>query len=351
MMTRRPSRPALWSPTVSMTLTPLSLLALLTILTACATTSETRPWNAVVPSVPFRGGLPAAKERLDRGDVEGAMRVTEEHLSLSPDDPSAHYTRGTLLLGKGRWVDARDALARAVAIEPDNAGAWNNLGIAQTELHERKAAEASFRKAAGLRAEDPTPWVNLGNVHARSGRYADAREAYDEALFRDPQDQTLAIAHAGVLIRSGGHEQAVETLESAMQTFGETPEGLSTLAAALRGLGRGQEALVQSEKALALAPDSPAVLLCVAMSLDFAERPEAALAYERAVTAAAGTGVEMGAVYNRALYAMEKGDKPLATELLTRYLELEPGDTPEHHNVVVLLDRLAKETPKPAPPP
>lgn len=326
-------------------------VALLGLLGACATTTETRPWNAVAPSVPFKGGLPAAKERLDVGDLDGAMRVTDEHLLAAPEDPSAHYTRGTLLLGQGRWADARDALARAVAIEPDNAGAWNNLGIAQTELHERKAAEASFRKAAGFRAEDPTPWVNLGNLYARSGRYSEAREAYDEALFRDPQDQTLAIAYAGVLIRSGGHEQAVETLESAMQTFGETLEGLTTLAAALRGLGRGPEALVQSEKALALAPTSPAALLCVAMSLDFAEKPEAAAAYERAVTAAAGTGVELAAVYNRALFAMEKGDKALATELLTRYLVVDPGDTPEHHNAAVLLERLAKEQTKTPPTP
>lgn len=87
---------------------------------------------------------------------------------------------------------AIDAYRRTLALEPECAEAWINLGRLQAELGDAAAAQASFRSALELDPDEPTIYYNLGVLAQDAGQEADAIALYRRALELDPQ---LAEAH------------------------------------------------------------------------------------------------------------------------------------------------------------
>jgi tetratricopeptide (TPR) repeat protein len=79
--------------------------------------------------------LPARAELLCEllRDAE-ALATIDEALVHMPDDPRAIYTRGRALALLGNLVEARDAMARVLELEPDNPGAARALAQIEAAL-------------------------------------------------------------------------------------------------------------------------------------------------------------------------------------------------------------------------
>jgi tetratricopeptide (TPR) repeat protein len=91
---------------------------------------------------------------------------------------------GNVLLKQRRLKAAVDAFARAVANDPENADALNNLAWVYLELGENldKAVHLS-RRAALLRPSHRAYYLDtLGNVFLKQGKPQDAISAFEEAL-------------------------------------------------------------------------------------------------------------------------------------------------------------------------
>jgi tetratricopeptide (TPR) repeat protein len=91
-------------------------------------------------------------------------------------------TRGHRLAAKGRYEEARQEYQHAVEVDPGNAMAWANLGLANAATgHEQEALE-SYTKALQL---DPKSWpahYNLGLLWARRGDNEQAFQHLEEAF-------------------------------------------------------------------------------------------------------------------------------------------------------------------------
>jgi tetratricopeptide (TPR) repeat protein len=81
--------------------------------------------------------------------------------------------------------DARDAYARAVALDPRHASARVNLGRWLQEDGHPAEAVAQYRAALAAQPNHPTAAFNLGTALEELGRRADAIEAYRRALDAD----------------------------------------------------------------------------------------------------------------------------------------------------------------------
>lgn len=73
------------------------------------------------------------KNLADRGDRQGAMDRYRRALELHPDYDQAMNNLANLLKDGGRHVEAETWLLKAVALRPDFAAAWMNLGIVQVK--------------------------------------------------------------------------------------------------------------------------------------------------------------------------------------------------------------------------
>jgi len=169
---------------------------------------------AIVPESPDALiGLAAALA--DGGDPIEAERTLERAIGSQPRYAASHTEYGILMLRQGRPRDAIAPFQRVADLEPDNAGAFNNLGVAYlnsggfaqaAEAFSRSLAIESrfssysntgvgyyysgrfdeaaqmFRKATELAPSNHRPWGNLADALLFSGRGAEASEAYARAF-------------------------------------------------------------------------------------------------------------------------------------------------------------------------
>lgn len=64
-----------------------------------------------------------------------------------PDDAEGWYYYGSLLAGRGRLVDAVEALERAVTLKSDYPEAWQRLGDVLAKMGQPDAAAEAYRHA------------------------------------------------------------------------------------------------------------------------------------------------------------------------------------------------------------
>jgi tetratricopeptide (TPR) repeat protein len=139
-------------------------------------------------------------------------------LAVDPDDQVAHNNLGLALYRAGRKDEALAHYRRAVELRPTFAGAQNNLGAVLAERGQ--AAEAIEHYEAALRSQAPSAMTldNLGLALAAVGRLPEAMERWREALRLDP---AFADAHNNLgvaLAREGRVDEAIAELEAALRS-------------------------------------------------------------------------------------------------------------------------------------
>jgi superkiller protein 3 len=107
-------------------------------------------------------------------------------------DPDALVALGNAFTLAGRTADAARTYSRLLEIDPNNALAYENLGVAQLQDKNLKAAEASLRRAVALDPSRAGAHTALGVVLASTNRTAEAIEAWRRALALDPTDENAA---------------------------------------------------------------------------------------------------------------------------------------------------------------
>lgn len=86
-----------------------------------------RLYGASAPNDPKRALIYV--EKLSRvGETELALNLSGQLLSQNPDDAAIHYINGTLASRLGRFDAAETSLRKALAIKPDLADAWVQIG-------------------------------------------------------------------------------------------------------------------------------------------------------------------------------------------------------------------------------
>jgi formylglycine-generating enzyme required for sulfatase activity/TolB-like protein/Tfp pilus assembly protein PilF len=109
--------------------------------------------------------------------------------ALRQDSASADawMARGFLLSFRNprTFAGVREALVRALALDPRNAEAHHQYGMALLWLGRDSAAADMYRRALTLEPERPITLFNLGRVAARQTRYREARRWADSALVID----------------------------------------------------------------------------------------------------------------------------------------------------------------------
>jgi uncharacterized RDD family membrane protein YckC len=81
--------------------------------------------------------------------------------------------------GCDRWHESVEAYKIAVALDPDNADLYNDLGTAYEEIDEAQLAEQAYRNAIAVCLEHSTTHFNLGSLLIDQGRVPEAIEAFD----------------------------------------------------------------------------------------------------------------------------------------------------------------------------
>ena len=104
---------------------------------------------------------------------------------------------------------------RAVALRPDLADAWNNLGNALQQQGNAQKAIAAHRRAIELRPPYAQAWYNLGGAYKSVGLNDEAVAAYGQAMKLVPAYAKAEVNRANVLKDIGQLDEAIAGYERA----------------------------------------------------------------------------------------------------------------------------------------
>lgn len=114
----------------------------------------------------------------ESGEPAKAIALLEKDAG---QDPDALIALGNAFTIAGRNADAVRTYGRLLQLDPGNAMAYENMGVAQLQARDYRAAEASLAKALQLDPNRAAASTALGVVFASTGRKDAAIEAWKRA--------------------------------------------------------------------------------------------------------------------------------------------------------------------------
>jgi Flp pilus assembly protein TadD len=205
---------------------------------------------------PRQPSLRVADAALTSGAPDLALRVAELILAKQPRNAPALIVRGDALYALGRSDLAQAAYRAAIAIDPTAVNAEVGLGRTLARSDPR-AAEAAFLTALAGEPDNVVALNNLGVVRDLQGRNTEAQQAYDHALTVAPGSTDVQINLGTSLALSGRNSEAVQLLRDVGNTPGVAQAWGQELVAALTLAGDGSWAqqLLQADQVQA--PQDP----------------------------------------------------------------------------------------------
>lgn len=130
----------------------------------------------------------SAQQQLDSGNPQKAAELYREALESAPSDALLNYKLSVALDKLGDTTGERDALEKAVQIDPDMAAAHNQLGYLASRGGDMAAAEKHFREAVRAAPLFTEAWINLAATLGMESKADEAQQAVDTALKVDPSN-------------------------------------------------------------------------------------------------------------------------------------------------------------------
>jgi len=174
-----------------------------------------------------------------------------------PSVVRAHLQLGRVWRQQGRIDSAAQAYRVALALEPNNAAAYNNIGNIKKDIGDLQGAEVAYRKALEIQPRYPEAQINLGALYSKTGRYEQALAIFTRALVLGENHAELHNNRGIALLETGQFDAAVESLKRAIDLGGGKSGVYFNLGGALEGMGEDNKAIAAYEQALGLAPDNP----------------------------------------------------------------------------------------------
>jgi serine/threonine protein kinase len=192
------------------------------------------------------------------GDISRICR--EQHVPLPPKPSERPRTAKELealamSLGVlGKQDEAIAATQKLVALEPELAANWTQLGRLLTEKGDNLAASNALQRSLSLDATRSSAWNNLGVVLRRQKQWASALQALDRALECDPFNTGAMLNATEPLQQLGRATDAIARLMRAAELAPDKFEIWNNLGAVYIDVGDKKPALACLQKARTLAP-------------------------------------------------------------------------------------------------
>ncbi len=188
--------------------------------------------------------------------IAASALVSASDLGI-PGRARKEVLRANELLEKQDLAHAIEKLQRAIAIYPECAVAYNNLGVIYARLGERERSREALQKAIRINERFALAYVNLGRINIQGGDFRGAEIALSKASALGSAEPGTLILLAYVDVMDRNFEEAVAASRKAHDL--DKPHALAhRLAAnALEFEGQPAGAIRELETFLAEEPAGP----------------------------------------------------------------------------------------------
>ena len=216
---------------------------------------------------------------LEAGDLDqaaGRLDRAIELLGHKPDAAYPQYLRAKVCSGQSEVTKAAAHLQEAVALRPDFAEAWSDLGDARKTLLDNAGALTAFERAVALAPDDSVAQTRLGSLYLDQGKAHLAVVHLQEAARLDPKNQSTLYGLQRALREDGQEAQAEAVKRRLTDLLRERDRADQTLLAAIQLNNQGAEmetagnlagALEKYRAARGLLPDHMGIRVNFAIAL------------------------------------------------------------------------------------
>lgn len=159
------------------------------------------------------------------GDFTTAEASARALVAEVPESVDGHLALGYVFLQAGEYAPAADAYTQALARDPDNPIALNNLGTIAYMQRDQKGAGARFEAVLGSQARTPyaesIALANLAELHQLGARYEDAEYLYDQAISAFPRGAWSYMGRAALLDLTGRYDAALDAMIDGWERDGD----------------------------------------------------------------------------------------------------------------------------------
>lgn len=189
-----------------------------------------------------------------------AEQVAEQQKQL--ESLKAAFTAGVTAIQAKDHATAIAKFNEAIAIAPNCADCYYNLGIVYTQMDDLDNAVAAYEKAGALRPGHAETWNNLVNIYNRQGKADKAMEASNKAVAAASSGggggNASSLYNQGVILwNQNKYAEARDKFEAATKADPKHADAQYRLAMAHLNLGDMEKATAAFEAYLQAAPDGP----------------------------------------------------------------------------------------------
>ena len=177
--------------------------------------------------------------RLQRGELDAAIRDTETALRLEPNLPQGQNNLGSALRALGRFDEAERAYREALRLAPADLDSRYNLGLVLIDLNRPGEAVEHIAAFLARYPEDAAAHAQLADAKQSVGELVDAVIAYRESLRLNPNDARVHVNLGSALGRQGRLKEAIAEFTEALRLEPNNERALRNLELARSRLGGG----------------------------------------------------------------------------------------------------------------
>jgi tetratricopeptide (TPR) repeat protein len=285
--------------------------------------------------------LDAGLKCYQRGNLAGAEKKFRQ--LLSRDNNSAHGLNllGMICVNTGRQEEAVRLIKRAIKLNPVDAQAHGNLGLAYQRMEDLDLAERHLRKSIGIDANKPTIWNSLGNVLRDKGQAADAVKIYERTLRVHGNFPECWTNLSKALVDLGQFERAFQAVSRAIQIDPRLPETHNQMAEVYRKKSKFDLAISAYKKSLQLDPTLYESMLGLATVYRESEDSDAALAILNQLIKQEPRHAKAYTVLG--ILKEQIGDAAAAADCFKKSIELAPDAVSPHCHLAQIKGRKSSE--------
>jgi tetratricopeptide (TPR) repeat protein len=262
-----------------------------------------------VPAADFYTLFDSALSLESSGRHADAVAEWRKALTIDPTNAKAHTNLGIALLATGAAQEALAELRKAIEIEPDYGRARNNLGAALIELGRYEEAVTQLRALVDASPDFAEARVNLGEALLDAGKLDDAVAQFQKVIAANPAQARVRDYLGQALARQGKLTEADDQFSRAIEADPKDNTARLFLGGALYQQGKVADAIARWRDGLAQNPNDVPLLGQIAWV--FATSPDAALR----------NGTEAVSLAQRAVELSKGGDPAILDVLAAAYAE------------------------------
>ena len=241
-----------------------------------------------------------------KGLLAEGEQAARRAVALDANDPGAWNNLGILLQEQGKLEESKLCLLQVLALDPRDARAHNNLANTSKRLGLLADAERHWTRAIELQPNYAEPYSNLAHLLTDQADYDRAADLARSAIELNPQLADAYLNLAGVETARQHYDEALRWLRALLTFAPNHANGLAALSLVLKQLHHPDEAVTAARRAVAAGPENADAHDALGQVLQAEGQFDAALAAFETAANLPGTAREK-ALVNRAVLHMQLG--------------------------------------------